>query len=73
MRAVAFEELLQILLVVHDWVLFNLFDFNDSISSIHGSVELDSELFDLLSGQSHILLYNVNVKVGREVMHVRAH
>ena len=73
MGAVHLEEFLLFTLVVHDWVFFNELDLKDSISCVNLLVEVDSELFDLLTIKVDSCLDNVDVEIGGEVVHVRAY
>ena len=65
--AVHLEEFLLFTLVVHDWVFFNELD------CVNLLVEVDSELFDLLTIKVDSCLDNVDVEIGGEVVHVRAY
>ena len=72
-RAVAFEESLLLLLVVHDGILLDDFDLENGIPSGHLTIERKSEAFDVLLSDRHVLLYNVDVEVRREIVHMSAH
>ena len=73
MRAVAFEESLLLLLVVHDGILLDDFDLENGIPSGHLTIERKSEAFDVLLCDRHVLLYDVDVEVRRKIMHMSAH
>ena len=70
MGAVDFEELLLFTLVVHDRALLDELNLYNGISGVHSLVELNSELLNLLRCKRDVALYNVDVEVGGEVVHV---
>ena len=69
-RHVDFEELLRIRLVVHHRVLVNDVDLDAGVLGLAFSIELEPELLDVLWVQIDVPLYDVDVEVRSEIVHV---
>ena len=57
---------------MHDGVLFDNLDLQNGISGHHLPIERKSEVFDVLCGDRHVLLDDVDVEVCGEIVHVSA-
>ena len=64
------EEFLRVRLVVHHGVLVNDVDLETGILGLTLSVELQSELFDVLNSKLDVRLDNVDVEVRSEIVNM---